>query len=318
MPTMKKSASGKWKAPNLKGKVAVVTGASRGIGRGIACVLGECGATVYVSGRSVRGEATTDSMAGTIDDTAGQVTARGGRGIAARCDHTDSQQVESLFELIKHDHGRLDLLVNNAWGGYEGPPGPPQPKLFWQVDFAKHWRGMFIAGLGAHMLASYYAIPLMLPQKRGLVVSTVAWDHDKYIGNVYDISKHAILRMIWGLSLELRPRGIAAIAVAPGFTRTERVLAAFGATEENWQTFPGLKPTETPEYVGRGVASLAGDPKVMSKSGKTFRAGELARLYRFTDVDGRRVPPFTIPASFTKAMIEGPESVEKLRKASRR
>ncbi|MGH9578802.1 MAG: SDR family NAD(P)-dependent oxidoreductase, partial [Terriglobales bacterium] len=283
---------------------------------------GECGATVYVTGRSVRGEPTTDNAPGTIEDTAEQVTARGGRGITVRCDHTDSEQVKSLFELVRHNHGRVDLLVNNAWGGYEG--GPLEPKLFWQVDFAKHWRGMFIAGLGAHMLASYYAIPLMLPapaksgpQKQGLVVSTVAWDHDQYIGNVYDISKHAIVRMIWGLSLELRSRGIAAIAVAPGFTRSERVLAAFGATEQNWRQFPGLKQTETPEYVGRAIASLAGDPKVMSKSGKTFRAGELARLYRFTDVDGRRVPPFTVPQKFMKAFLEGPEAVQKLKKKSR-
>ena len=316
MTKKKNSRSGHWKAPNLKGKVAVVTGASRGMGRGIACVLGECGATVYVTGRSVRGEATTDNAPGTIEDTAEQVTARGGRGISMRCDHTDSKQVESLFELIKHHHGRVDILVNNAWGGYEG--GPLVPALFWQVDFAKHWRGMFIAGLGAHMLASYYAIPLMLPQKRGLIVSTVAWDHDKYIGNVYDISKHAIVRMIWGLSLELRSRGIAAVAVAPGFTRSERVLAAFGATEQSWRKFPGLKPTETPEYVGRGIASLAGDPKVMSKSGKTFRAGELARLYRFTDVDGRRVPPFTVPAKFIKAFLEGPEAAQKLIRESRK
>ncbi len=312
----RKAKGGKWKGPNLKGKVAVVSGASRGVGRGIACVLGECGATVYVTGRSVRGAPTTDNAPGTIEDTAEQVTARGGRGITVRCDHTDSEQVKSLFELIKHEQGKLNILVNNAWGGYEG--GPPEPKLFWQVDFAKHWRGMFIAGLGAHMLASYYAIPLMLPQKRGLIVSTVAWDHGKYIGNVYDISKHAIVRMIWGLSLELRSRGVAAIAVAPGFARTERVLAAFGATEQTWRQFPGLKPTETPEYVGRGIASLAGDSKVMSKSGKTFRAGELARLYRFTDVDGRRVPPFTVPEKFMKAFLEGPEAVHKLMKESRK
>jgi NAD(P)-dependent dehydrogenase (short-subunit alcohol dehydrogenase family) len=276
----------------LHGKVAVVTGASRGVGRGIACVLGEAGATVYVTGRSTRGVPTTDSMPGTIEDTAEEVSQRGGHGIPAPCDHTVDEQVRALFERVEREQGRLDLLVNNAWGGYEGPGLRPAP--FWKAPL-RLWDAMFTAGLKAHLVASYFAVPLMLPRRRGLIVSTVAWDHDKYLGSFYDIAKHAIVRMIYGLAIELRPHKIAAVAVAPGFMRTERVLRAFKADEQNWKKFPGMKRTETPEYVGRAVAALAADPRVLRKSGRAFHAGELAREYGFTDVDGRRVPPFRVP-----------------------
>ncbi len=174
----------------------------------------------------------------------------------------------------------------------------------------------FIAGLKAHLVASYFAIPLMLPRRRGLIVSTVAWDHDKYlnrpdhpnwgVGSFYDIAKHAIVRMIFGLARELRRHNVATVAVAPGFMRTERVLRATGAEGRPWQTIPALKRTESPEYVGRAVAMLAADPRVLRKSGRAFRAGELAREYRFTDVDGRRVSPFTVPSRFEK-FLEGSE-----------
>lgn len=286
----------------LRGKIAVVTGASRGAGRGIACVLGEAGATVYVTGRSWRGGPTTDQMPGTIEDTAEEVTRRGGLGIPARCDHTVDEQVGALFQRVAREQGRLDLLVNNAWGGYESPGIRPVP--FWKTPL-RLWDAMFVAGLKAHLVASYFAVPLMLPRRRGLIISTVAWDHDKYlnrpnhpnwgVGAFYDIAKHAIVRMIYGLGIELRPYKIAAVTVAPGFMRTERVLHFFKANERNWKKFPGLKRTETPEYVGRAVAALAADPRVLRKSGRAFHAGELARAYGFTDVDGRRVPPFTVP-----------------------
>lgn len=281
----------------LAGKVAVVTGASRGAGRGIAVVLGEAGATVYVTGRSVRGKPTTDNMPGTVDDTAEQVTARGGRGVPVRCDHTVDAEVQALFARVQQEQGRLDILVNNAWGGYQGEGLSPAP--FWKAPL-RHWEGMFVAGLRAHLVASYFAIPLMLPRRQGLIISTVAWDHDKYLGSFYDIAKHGIVRMIYGLSRELRKYNIAAVALAPGFMRTERVLRACKTDEQHWRTIPGLKPTETPEYVGRAVVALATDRRVMRKSGRAFRAGELAREYGFTDVDGRRVPPFTVPARMGK------------------
>jgi len=296
--------------PDLRGSVAVVTGASRGAGRGIACVLGEAGATVYVTGRSVRGSPTTDKAPGTIDDTADEVTARGGTGIPVRCDHTVEEQVRALFERVQKEQGRLHILVNNAWGGYEGPG--IRPASFWKAPL-RLWDAMFVAGVKAQLLASYFAIPLMLsartaePRTRaqrssGLVVSTVAWDHDKYIGSFYDIAKHAIVRMIFGVARELRKYNITAVAVAPGFMRTERVLERSKTDEQHWQTVPALKQTESPEYVGRAVAMLAADRKVQRKSGRAFRVGELAREYGFVDRDGRRVPPFTLRKPFEKLL----------------
>jgi len=257
----------------LKDTIAVVTGASRGAGRGIALALGAEGATVYVTGRSARGGPTTDNLAGTVEDTAEAVTVRGGVGVPARCDHTKDAEVEALFQRIREDRGRLDLLVNNVWGGYEGKGLMDGSVYFWEQPFAERWDKMFTAGLRAHVVASCLAVPLMLPQKRGLIVSTIAWDHDKYLCNFYDLSKQAIVRMIYGMAIELRKHNIAAVAIAPGFMRTERVLAAFGADEQRWREFPGLKDTESPEYVGRAVVALATDPNIMQKTGKAFRAG---------------------------------------------
>jgi NAD(P)-dependent dehydrogenase (short-subunit alcohol dehydrogenase family) len=287
----------------LQGQVAVVTGASRGVGRGIALALGEAGATVYVTGRSIRNGPRTEDLPGTIEDTAADVTARGGTGIAVRCDHTADADVQALFERVRREHGRLDVLVNNAWGGYEHylewrRSGPH----FWEQPYAGLWDRMFTAGLRAHFVASCLGAPLMLPQQRGLLVSTVAWDHDKYLGSFYDVAKHAVVRMIFGMASELRRHHIAAVAVAPGFTRTERVLAAFSTDEAHWRDFPGLQGTETPEYVGRAVVALAADPQVMQKSGRAFRAGELAQEYGFTDVDGRQVPPFSVPDDIIATM----------------
>jgi NAD(P)-dependent dehydrogenase (short-subunit alcohol dehydrogenase family) len=279
--------------PDLQGTVAVVTGASRGAGRGIALVLGEAGATVYVSGRSQRGADTTENLPGTIDETAEAITAQGGTGIAVRCDHTDEAEVDALFARVQHEQGHLDLLVNNVWGGYE-QYDDTFVAPFWEQPL-RHWHGMFEAGVRAHLLASRRAIPLMLPQRRGLLVSTTAWDRDLYLGNLfYDVAKAAINRAAFGLAHELRPHGIAAVALAPGFMRTERVLAAFQVNEAQWQATEGLQQTETPAYVGRAIAALAADPDVLQKSGQVLMVGELAREYGFTDVDGRQVPPFRI------------------------
>src|SRR5215467_2714415 len=184
-------SSASWTPPDLHGRVAVVTGASRGAGRAIGAVLGERGATVYVTGRSVRGQPTTDNLPGTIEESAEEVTRGGGQGIAFRCDHANSGEVESLFRRVREEQGRLDILVNNAWGGYEGEL--LRPGYFWQAPL-RLWDAMFERGLKAHLLASYFAIPLMIEsasaaartkgsQLPGLIVSTVAWDHDKYIGN---------------------------------------------------------------------------------------------------------------------------------------
>ena len=276
-----------FKVPDLKGRVAVVTGSSRGIGRGIAIVLGEAGCTVYVTGRSLRGNR-TENMPGSIDETAEVVTARGGKGIAVRCDHTVDNDVESLFQRVREEQGRLDLLVNNVWGGYEQYEFERFTSPFWEQPL-RHWHGMFEAGLRAHLVASRYAVPIMLPQHGGLIINTVAWDRNLYLGNLfYDVAKAAIVRMAYGMAEELRQHGIAALALAPGFVRTERVMAVHAL-----QPFP-LDRTESPEYVGRAVASLAADPQVMQKSGKVMAVGDLAREYGFTDVDGKQPPAFRI------------------------
>jgi NAD(P)-dependent dehydrogenase (short-subunit alcohol dehydrogenase family) len=276
-----------FRAPNLEGKVAVVTGASRGVGRGIAIVLGEAGSTVYVTGRSQR-SSRTENLPGSIDETAEAVTMRGGVGIAVRCDHTVDNDVLALFQRVQEEQCRLDLLVNNVWGGYEQYEFEGFTAPFWDQPL-RHWQGMFEAGLRAHLVASRYAVPLMLTQPGGLIINTVAWDRGMYLGNLfYDVAKAAIVRMSYGMAEELRPHGVAALSLAPGFVRTERVMAAHAQ-----QPFP-LDRTESPEYIGRAVAHLAGDEDVMQKSGKVMAVGDLAREYGFTDIDGKQPPAFRI------------------------
>jgi NAD(P)-dependent dehydrogenase (short-subunit alcohol dehydrogenase family) len=281
----------------LNDVVAVVTGASRGAGRGIALELGAAGATVYVTGRSTGGGATTDDVPGTIDETAREVTGRGGHGIAVRCDHTIDADVESLFGRVRDDHGRLDILVNNVWGGYENSECRPLPMVpFWEQPL-QQWDRMFTAGVRAHLTASRLAAPLMLPRRRGLIVSTTAnLEALPYMRNLfYDLAKHTVARLVWALAQELRSHDIAALAVAPGFMRTERVVEAFrraGAADAI--NGPG-GPKETTAYLGRAIVALASDPKVMEKSGQVVEVGTLAREYGFTDVDGTQPPPFRVP-----------------------
>jgi NAD(P)-dependent dehydrogenase (short-subunit alcohol dehydrogenase family) len=275
----------------LRGRTAVVTGASRGAGRGIALALGGAGATVYVTGRSTRGEATTENLPGTIEQTAEDVTARGGTGIAVRCDHTVDSAVERLFARVQQEHGRIDLLVNNAWGGYEQHDYRKFAAPF-QEQPLRHWDGMFTAGVRAALVASRFVASLMLPQKQGLIISITVWDQDKYLGNLfYDLAKNAINRMTYGIARELKPHNIAAVALAPGFIRTERVAASFEAVgNKDYLNF-----TESPEYVGRAVAALAADPKVMERTGRVLTVGDLAKEYGFTDIDGRQIPAFKLP-----------------------
>jgi NAD(P)-dependent dehydrogenase (short-subunit alcohol dehydrogenase family) len=290
----------------LNDVVTLVTGASRGAGRGIALELGGAGATVYVSGRSVDGAPTTDNVPGTIDEVAREVTSRGGRGIAVQCDHTADKDVEALFGRIGNDHGRLDILVNNVWGGYENSECRPLPLVpFWEQPLHQ-WDGMFTAGIRAHLTASRLAVPLMLPQRRGLIVSTTAnLAPLPYLRNLfYDVSKSAVARMTWAIAQELREHGIAAVAVAPGFMRTERVVEAFrraGASDA--LNGPG-GPKETTAYLGRAIVALASDVRVLEKSGQLLEVGRLAREYDFTDIDGTQPPPFRIPASRSASQNE--------------
>lgn len=259
---------------------AVVTGASRGAGRGIACALGEEGATVYVTGRSVRGAPTVAEFPHSIEDTAGEVTARGGSGIAIQCDHTDDEAVRTLFERVGKQR-RLDVLVCNAWSGYmpyaEHMSWYNHP--FWEQSMQR-WDGMFTGGLRSHLLTCRFGIPLMLAQRRGLVVLTTFSQGRKYLGNVfYDVAKNAICRMAEVLAGELEDHEISVVALSPGWMRVERMT---GLDEHQ------LAQTESVEYIGRAVAALAADPAVIRRSGQTLAVGDLAREYGFTDIDGRQ------------------------------
>ena len=263
----------------LEGKVALVTGASRGGGKGIACVLGEQGATVYVTGRSVRGQPTTLGRPGTIDDTAEEVTARGGTGIAFRCDHTDDAQVEAVFDRIRGEQGRLDLLVNNAWSGYEISPSGDIP--FWEIEW-RHWDLMFDGGLRAAAFASTLAAPLMIEAGSGLIVN-ITWVLDRPHGHAwYEVVKNATNKMTEQMADDLRPFSIACVAVSPGFMRLERM-----------ELTPELAvKAESAEFPGRAIAALASDPDVLAKSGGVYITPTLAREYGFTDVDGKQQSAF--------------------------
>lgn len=274
----------------ISGKIALVTGASRGAGRAIAIELGKVGATVYVTARSINGQ-TTNGFPGTLEETVQAIEKAGGKAHAIRCDHTQEHEVEELIARIAKEQGKLDILVNNVWGGNEMPI---EYKPFWELSL-KHWDTMFQSGVCAQLITNHYAVPLMRAQKSGLIVHTTFWDEDKYTGHFYyDMAKHALCRMAFGLSRELMNDGIAVIAVSPGWMRTELVLAHFQTDEEHWQEVEELKITESPHYVGRAICALAADPDVFAKSGKALQAGELAKEYGFTDIDGRQIPAFRV------------------------
>lgn len=289
----------------LEGKVAVVTGGSRGAGRGIAVELGAAGARVYVTGRSTRAHAAEgydqilalsklSALPGTIDETVQQINEQGGVGIAVRCDHTRASDVEALFRRVYEESGKLDLLVNNAWGGHESFDGKFKTP-FWQQPLS-HWDAMIDRGVRNHWLASRCAAPLMVEQKRGLIVTTTFWDRGRYLaGNLmYDLAKASMSRLALGMAEELREHGVASVAVSPGWMRTEFVLAGHSATEANWRDKPELSRTESPRYLGRAIVALGSDPDVCRRSGETLRVGDLAREYGFTDIDGRQIAPFEI------------------------
>ena len=288
----------------LRNRIAIVTGASRGAGRGIAAELGAAGATVYVTGRSTRDAPATAyaafleraglaAMPGTIDETADEVTAAGGRGIPVRCDHTDPGQVRDLIARVEREQGRLDLLVNNAWGGHETFTVASLNAPFWEQPL-DHWQSMFEHGVRNHVIACQAAAPLLVRQGGGLVVTTTFWDRGRYIkGNLfYDLAKATMSRLAFAVAEELRPHGVTSVAVSPGWMRTELILAGYKTDEDRWRDVPALARTESPRYLGRAVVALAADPAVHSRSGGVYLVGHLALEYGFTDVDGRVIPPF--------------------------
>lgn len=285
----------------LTGKVAVVTGASRSIGRGVALVLGEEGVTVYATGRSVRGEATRDLPRATVEDTAEMVSERGGVGIPVRCDHTVDAEVEVLFERVEREQGRLDILVNNAWDGYDTAEDYDAP--FWEQPMWR-WDRQLTEGVRIYYTASRLAARLMVRQRSGLIVGITFRDRGKYLGPPlsYDLQKAAVNRMARGMAEELRRHGVAAVALSPGTPRNEFMIDPEELLREYeippvvgaWPEGSFVWKTHSTQYVGRAVAALAADPDVMGKSGEVLLVGDLAGEYGFTDIDARYIPPYRI------------------------
>jgi NAD(P)-dependent dehydrogenase (short-subunit alcohol dehydrogenase family) len=256
----------------LTGKVALVTGASRGVGRGIARELIEAGASVYITGRTIE-----------------EMQYSEGRGVAIQCDHRDDRQVEAAFRRIEDERGRLDILVNNVWGGYERMI--EDGEFTWTAPFWRQplwrWDAMFEAGVRAHYVASREAAKIMVARQSGLIVNISFWSAQKYIGNVaYGVSKAATDKMTSDMARELRDHNVAVVSLYPGLVRTEKVMEA--------SAWLDLSNSESPEFIGRAVAALARDPRIMEKSGKVLVAARIALEYGFSDTDGKQPRPLTI------------------------
>jgi NAD(P)-dependent dehydrogenase (short-subunit alcohol dehydrogenase family) len=280
-------------AATLRGRVALVAGATRGAGRGTAVALGEGGAIVYCTGRTSRDSASEYERPETIEETAELVSAAGGTGIAVRVDHLEPAQVAGLVARIEAEQGRLDVLVNDIWGA---------ERLFerdtplWEHDLAAGLRLLRLA-IDTHLVTSHHALPLLIRRPGGLVVEmtdgTAAYNAERYrVSAFYDLAKAAVIRLAYVQSRELAPHGATAVALTPGWLRSEMMLDAFGVTERTWrdalERHPHFAISESPRFVGRAVAALAGDPERGRHTGRSLSSGELAREYGFTDIDGSR------------------------------
>jgi NAD(P)-dependent dehydrogenase (short-subunit alcohol dehydrogenase family) len=276
----------------LEGRIALVAGATRGGGRGIAAGLGEAGATVYVTGRSTRGRRSEVDRPETIEETAELVTKAGGEGIAVPTDHLEPEQVRALVARIEAERGRLDVLVNDVWGAEHlfefGSP-------VWEHDLANGLRLLRLA-LDTHLITLHHALPLLNRAPGGLVVEvtdgTAAYNAGHYRNSVfYDLAKTAVIRLAWGMAREIEPHGGTAVALTPGWLRSEQMLEIYGVTEADWRDGTGSPHfciSESPLYLGRAVAALAADPEKARHNGGSLSSGGLAHEYGFTDADGTR------------------------------
>ena len=270
---------------SLKDRVALVTGGSRGVGKGVAIGLAEAGATVIVTART-RGGGQSE-WPGSIEETVNAINAAGGTGAGLLCDHSDDDSVQAVFERIQRDYGRLDVLVNNV---FAAPSVMPVNVPFWQIPMSL-WDTMQRVGLRSHLVASRLAVPLMLPQGRGLIVNTSSGGGIRYTFNVaFGVQKAGVDRMARDVAHELRAFGIAAVSIWPGYIKSEKLAA------QPDRVPPALAKLiaergETPQFAGRAVAALAADPDVIAKTGQILLASELAREYGFTDIDGKIPPP---------------------------
>ena len=293
----------------LRGRVAVVAGATRGAGRGIAAALGEAGATVICTGRSSRRTDTSTrsdyDRPETIEQAAELVTELGGRGVAIAVDHLEPSQVAALAERIRAEHGRIDVLVNDIWGAEVLKGGPPQWNTpIWKLDLQKGLRILRL-GIETHLVTSHYLLPLLVGQPGGLLVEvtdgTADYNAQHYrISVFYDLVKQSVIRLAFSQGHELEPHGATAVAITPGWLRSEMMLENFGVTETNWrealterggdrhQAPPDFALSESPRYIGRAIAALAADPDRGKWNQKSVSSGELARHYGFTDIDGSR------------------------------
>jgi NAD(P)-dependent dehydrogenase (short-subunit alcohol dehydrogenase family) len=278
---------------SLGGKVALVAGATRGAGRGIAVELGAAGATVYVTGRTTRGQPSEYARPETIEETAELVSAAGGTGIAVQVDHLVADQVRKLVDRIRADEGRLDILVNDVWGG-ENLKEWNQP--VWKHDLANGLRILSL-GVHTHLITAHLALPLLIERPGGLLVEvtdgTAEYNAEHYrINPFYDLAKVAVTRMAWAHAKDLAPHGATAVSITPGWLRSEMMLEAFGVTEERWRDattkVPHFVISETPRFVGRAIVALALDPDRSRWNGQSLSCGDLAKVYDFTDVDGSR------------------------------
>ena len=275
----------------LEGKVALVAGATRAAGRGIALELGAAGAMVYCTGRSTKAQRSEMDRPETIEETAELIEREGGRAVAVQVDHLDHAQVKDLIARIEREQGRLDVLVNDIWGG--------DRFIQWNVPVWEHslenGLRMLRLAIDTHVITSHFALPLLIKNPSGLVIEmtdgTAEYNDENYrLSLFYDLAKTSAVRMAWTLAHELKPHGCTAVAVSAGWLRSEQMLDNYSVKEENWRDATKIQPhfiiSETPRYVGRAIAHLAADPEVARWNGQSLSSGQLAKVYGFTDVDG--------------------------------